>query len=86
MELPMLGEFGRSFFGNNLRVESYRKTILSKLIQNGSLSLCSLFRKPHNPRKKIIYKIEETFQGNTVIQSIEDETKVQDFFLRVARG
>lgn len=80
MELPMLGGFGQSFFGNNSRVESYCQTIhdqLSKLVYNGSLSVCSLFRNPTTQEKNNL--IEETFRGNTVTQSIEDETKAQDF-------
>ena len=54
MELPMLGGFGQSFFGNNSRVESYCQTIhdqLSNLVYNGSLSVCSLFRNPTTQEK-----------------------------------
>ena len=67
-------------FGNNSTVESYCQTIhdqLSKLVYNGSLSVFSLFRNPTTQEKNNL--IEETFRGNTVTQSIEDETKAQDF-------
>ena len=41
-------------------------------------------QKPHNPRTKNL--IEETIWGNTLTQSIEDETKAQEFSRRITRG
>ena len=49
---------------------------LNKKLDNLLISM-QLVQKPTTQEKKNL--IEETFRGNTVTQSIEDETKAQDF-------
>ena len=89
MEQPILGKIWPKLFWKQFKGRiSYCQTIYDLHTYFQNLSKMAAYQyaacsETPWPKKKII--IEETFQGNTVTQSIEDETKAQDFSLRVTR-